>query len=83
MKAGATANVFRGEIRSEKISAEGGKMSIGRTLDVKLQCPVCKEVRELSSPELNSLFMTRFRCNCGQQLDPKRDCVADYEREKS
>ena len=83
MKTNVTANVFRGERRSEKIPAEGGKMSIGRTLAVKLQCPVCKEVRDLSLPELNSLFMTRFRCNCGQQLDPKRDCVADDEREKS
>ncbi|MGD0885204.1 MAG: hypothetical protein ABSA46_10105 [Thermodesulfovibrionales bacterium] len=83
MKVSAPANAFRGERRSEKISAEGGKMSIGRALTAKLQCPVCKEVRDLSLPELNSLFMTRFKCNCGERLDPKRDLVANDEPEKS
>jgi hypothetical protein len=40
-------------------------------------------VRDLSLPELNSLFMTRFKCNCGERLDPKRDLVANDEPEKS
>ncbi|MGD1074880.1 MAG: hypothetical protein ABR903_02195 [Thermodesulfovibrionales bacterium] len=57
-------------------------MPIGQTLEAKLQCPACKAVRDLSLPELNSLFMTRYRCNCGQRLDPKKDFVAGDEREK-
>jgi hypothetical protein len=32
-------------------------MSIVQILTVKLQCPVCKEVRDLSLLELNSLFL--------------------------
>ena len=81
MKTSATANISCGERRSE--NAEGRKMSKGQILTLELQCQVCKEVRDISLRDLNSLFLSGVRCNCGLRLDPKRDLVVNDEHEKN